>query len=447
MAKIINSLKKLSFLGDFSAFLFPLVLIIIAGLLFVPTTLMQRKLRAQIEEQSIKKGQKAIENLLRDPVSNKQWEFEKAYQDLYQLDANGIALLAEQTSLRALLSYDIFPEPNETSQQIYSIFGRNFRSLIDKMFEELKSRDCPTQAELDKYLKQPAGSGVAESEETTRTNTEQMVRDDLCMAVAKATILYSNKNNFSGYKFWENYNYKGHNEAIGDCWYWQLGSWIIEDVLQTAKELNSGSASVLASPLKRIIAVSFTPESTSTSGATTTYGTPDMSSMYSAGILTGTGRPKYVLSFTDCLAEPFNGRKCNDQADIVHFRLSVVVSAYAVPEFLEELCNSKEHTFGGFHNEFKDEPRTLKHNQITILKCSFDAVDSESEEHKLYRYGNDSVVKMDLVCEYAFNKRGYASIVPKIVKDTLDKALQPKTATRTPPPGYPGAGAKTPKVR
>ncbi len=443
MAKILDTLKKLSFLGDFSAFLLPLVLIILACLLFVPTTLMQRKLRAQIEEQSIKKGQKSIESLLRDPVSSKQWEVEKSYQDLYQLDANGIALLAEQTSRRPLLSYDIFPEPNETSQQIYSFFGRNYRAMIDKMFEDLTARDCPTQAEIDKHLKQPSDTTATGGAETSsRSNTEKIIRDDLCMAVARSTILYSNKSNFSGYKFWENYSYKGRNDAISDCWYWQLGSWITEDILQTARALNGGSASVLSAPLKRIMAVSFTPEETSSSGGTSiTYMAPDIYS--GAGTSGSSGRPRYVLSFGDSIVEPFNGRKSNEQVDIVHFRLSVVLSARAIPGFLEELCSSKEHIFTGYKNEFNDKPATLIHNQITILNYSFQAIDADSEEHRLYRYGNDSVVKMDLVCEYAFNKKGYEAIMPKVVKDTINKAVQ----TTVPAAGYGNLGTLGPAAR
>ena len=428
MAKIKDSLKKLSFLGDFSAFLLPLVLVVIAGLLFVPTTLIQRKLRSQIDSLSINKGAKSIETLLRSAVSSKQWEVERDYQNLYQLDANGISLLAEQTSQRQLLSYAIFPGPNETSPQIYSRFGQEFRLVIDKMFDQLKARDCPTQVELEKQLKHPVNSTATASEETTQPNTDKIIIDDLCMKVAKDTNLYADRINLSGYKFWENYNYRGKNEAVTDCWYWQLASWIIEDVLQTAKAVNTGSDSVLASPLKRLMYVSFTPEQ-ATSSKYSTMPMPEIGGLAIGGF--ASGRPRYVLDFKDSLVEPFTARICNDQIDIVHFRISVIVSTYAIPRFFEELCSAKEHKFTGFKDEFKDSPQTFKHNQITILSCNYAAVDSDSDGHKLYRYGDDSVVKMDLICEYAFVRKGYDQIKPKVVRETIDKALK-KTAFSSP---------------
>ena len=38
------------------------------------------------------------------------------------------------------------------------------------------------------------------------------------------------------------------------------------------------------------------------------------------------------------------------------------------------------------------------------------------ETHRLYRYGDDAVVRLDLICEYIFNKNGYEKIKPESVK-------------------------------
>jgi hypothetical protein len=39
--------------------------------------------------------------------------------------------------------------------------------------------------------------------------------------------------------------------------------------------------------------------------------------------------------------------------------------------------------------------------------------------HRYYRYGDDNVVELDLVCEYIFNTKGYEPIKPESVKTTL----------------------------
>jgi hypothetical protein len=39
--------------------------------------------------------------------------------------------------------------------------------------------------------------------------------------------------------------------------------------------------------------------------------------------------------------------------------------------------------------------------------------------HRYYRYGDDPVVSLDLVCEYVFDIEGYYKIMPQPVLDTL----------------------------
>lgn len=80
-----------------------------------------------------------------------------------------------------------------------------------------------------------------------------------------------------------------------------------------------------------------------------------------------------------------------------------------------QLCTAREHKFMGFSG--KDAPAVFKHNQITILDSKMSPIIRESEEHQLYRYGNDAVVKLVLVCEYVFNKSGYDAIKPESIKE------------------------------
>ena len=134
-------------------------------------------------------------------------------------------------------------------------------------------------------------------------------------------------------------------------------------------------------------------------------------------------RPPYVLSDEEGeLTQPHTGRFCDDDIDIVHFDVVVVVSTKAVLSFMEELCSAKEHKFRGFSGV--EQERDFVHNQITVLKSDIRPINRKANDHNLYRYGEDAVVELDLICEYIFDKSGYDEIKPKSVKETLGEEQQ-----------------------
>ncbi len=418
MSEIKDSLKKLSFLGDYYSLVVPVVLAVVAGLLFIPTILMQRNLKAEIGSESIRDNGRRVEAFLgQESLSARQWEQEKEFQDAFAEDARRISLLEESSSQRQLLRNNLFPAPpNEVSQYIYRDFGNNFRSGVEEMITRLDGRDCPTKVELDKHLKKPAvynpyGSAVRRSEENLG-ESDKIIVDYLCTDIARSISVYINPSEIAGYDFWQGYEYPGKKAAVEDCWYWQTGYWIIEDVVATVEKVNHLSDSVFSSPVKRIVSVSFTaaekkPGARGTGGR----GTADS--------------PHYVVSLKDGLVVPLTARKCDDGVDVVHFRVVVVIDTRGLPEFFRELCSAKEHKFRGFSGD--EEERVLQHNQITILKSSYEAIDPVDEEHKLYRYGEDAVVKLELFCEYIFNRKGYEEVMPLSVKEMLGEAIQSRT--------------------
>ena len=130
--------------------------------------------------------------------------------------------------------------------------------------------------------------------------------------------------------------------------------------------------------------------------------------------------PQYVTSDAPASVlgtKTWTTRKCNDDIDVVHFSMAVVVEHQKVLTFMKELCSSKEHRFSGFSKE--QQEKTLQHNQITILESSIEAVINSDPEHKRYRYGDNPVVKLNLVCEYIFRRAGYDKIKPKLIKEEL----------------------------
>jgi len=402
VAKFKDIIRKLSIFRNYSPLLVPVVIVVVAGLVLIPAQLMSGKLRKQMANESVSVAGR-VQSLGKAAPARDQWKIEQAYQQAYEEDANQMALLATQSSQRELLSYKIFPEPKDTSTLIFGEFGQRFRSRIEQLLGRINARDCPTEVELGKNLAGPALSGRTAGRRRPSKSlgeVEATIRDALCRAKAESASVYANPTGLSGYDFWAEYEYAGMEQAVKDCWYWQLGYWIIEDVIDTIAACNSGSARVFTSPVKRLMSVSFTTSSSRSSRRTVG------------------NRPSYVLSVGDGLAASFTERFCNDDIDIVHFNAVVVVSAKAVLPFMQKLCSAKEHTFQGFFGEL-ERPQTFKHNQITILESNIASVDRESEEHMLYRYGDDAVVELSLVCEYIFNKNGYDEVKPESVKEEL----------------------------
>jgi hypothetical protein len=130
-------------------------------------------------------------------------------------------------------------------------------------------------------------------------------------------------------------------------------------------------------------------------------------------------RPKYVTKPEEQLTESFTGRVSKDDIDVVHFSAVLVISAKAIIPFMRELCSAKEHNFMGYTGQ---EPvKTFKHNQITVLESRVRPVDMMLRSSKDYRYGSDSVVQVEIVCEYIFNKNGYEAIKPEQVKNPAAK--------------------------
>lgn len=442
-------LGKLSVIKNNMALLVPVIIVFVALLLFVPTQLMGIRLRNRIDKDSIRGEASVIKRLKNDPISRDQYQIEMARQEARVKDANEIERLSLQTTQRELLSYDVFPGPDPNSnfsQIIFQVFGERFRSGIDKMIRNLKGLDCPTDEEIRRALEnssvsRPRMGGRGPMMDTldmptrpgipTRPgmvggglypglmsggNINRLILDEICEARAKSILIYVDPTTIAGYDYWANFTYEGRDEAVKDCWYYQLGYWVIGDIFDTIEAMNSGHENVLTAPVKRLLSLSFTmglkrPRS-------------------GGGVFRGArgrrmgqtnkenaDRPIYVIDSKDGLTESCTGRLCNDDINVIHFNVSFVVSATEVLPLIEELCSAKEHQFKGYKGQ--EPAQTFKHNQITVLESKMGFLDPRDITHRYYRYGPGNAVELDLVCEYIFKKKGYESLLPEPVKKTL----------------------------
>jgi len=447
-------LQKLSVFKNNLSLLVSVIIALVSILLFLPTQLMSSKLKKEVEQESINDGLKKIKRLETRAVSSRQYEMEAERQKAHAADANEVARLAMQTTQRELLSYDIFPapDPNGFSGLIFQKFGENYRSGIDELILSLDARDCPTDAEIERGLENSSstgrmrGRGLSSVMPMSREysgmdlygsggsmmlgNINRMIIDEMCKARAKTISVYINPIDVAGYEYWKDYKYDIKQEdAIEDCFYHQLAYWIVEDIFQTMAKMNSGYDNVLTAPAKRFMGISFT------------MGLKARGGRGSSGVfrpIRGRGRtsktqnrteeadrPRYVRDKSDGLTESCTGRFCSgddedtsDDIDVTHFNFSVIVSTKSVLAFMKELCSVKEHQFRGYPDP--NQPvQTFKHNQITILESKMGSINPSDMTHRYYRYGDDPVVSLDLICEYVFDVGGYENIVPQPVLDTL----------------------------
>ncbi len=421
--------EKLSVFRHNLSLLVPIIIAIVAVVLFIPTRLISSKLREQIAKETIGKA-KRLKGM--DVVSSDRWKQEQQYQQAYENDANQIKQLMLQSTKRDLLSYKIFPKPKGTSILVFEEFGQRYQEGIAEMIASLNAVDSPTEAEIQRSLQQTTtrSSRVGDRGRfpTTsltpsrtplyglyggrgRSEAEQKVEDEICREKAKLGSVYANVTDLAGYEFWGEYKYDvGIDQSTEDCWYWQLGYWVIEDIIDTIEKLNSGSDSVFTSPVKRLMGVKFTLGQTNVR----TFRSGRRGSLKKKD--TG-DKATYVVSPEDGLTIPCTERVCDDDIDVIHFDVTVLVSSKAVLSFMQELCSAKEHKFRGYLEQKAEE--TFKHNQITILESNITPVDHKDIFHDLYRYGEDAVVELDLICEYIFIKAGYEEIKPEAVKETI----------------------------
>jgi hypothetical protein len=398
LLKVFQLFKGLKGLRVLSVLIWPGVILLACCGILVAAWLMGNGLKQKAGKESVPVGNE-IRAMLKSSPAAGQVEVEKRYVEAFQQDVNLIKQLAVETTQRELLSYDIFPKPKDTSTLLFTRFGTRYCQAIDGLLSKVNARDCPSTEELAEAQKSGSGTGFARI-----TGGATRIVEEICQSRAKSASVYAVVQGISGYDFWQAYQYANMDDSIKDCWYWQIGYWIIEDIFSTVEAMNAGSTSVLNSPVKRIIGIGFT--------------TPD-ALIAGAAFKVSQERPKYVTKPEEQLTESFTTRVSNEEIDVVHFSVVVAVSSKAIIPFMQELCRAKEHKFTGFTGQ--EPAKTFKHNQITVLESRVKPTDTTTQKNRYYRYGSDSVVEVEIVCEYIFNKSGYDAIKPEQVKSPVVK--------------------------
>lgn len=437
-------LGKLNFLKNNLALLVPIIIAVVAALLFIPTRMLSGKLQAQIEQQSVQPGQR-ITRLIKDASKAGEAAAMERYVNEFAKDANLAELLVKQTTLRELLTYKLFPDTNERSTLLFDEVRQKYIAGVEAMLQSMAAGNAPSNAEIEAALKNaprppgyggaygggygrggpmmpgmPGGPGhVQQRSWAIVTETDRKIFDKVCEDKARAVKVYVDPMFLDGYQYWNEWKFEDRDKAYRACWYWQLGYWILEDVAATVREINKNAQSVLDAPVKRVVNVSFNQKRMR-------GGYPGMG----MGMRRGMRRtdkdkqgPVYATSAKDAMASPpCTGRFTSEENDIVHFNVRVILTEDQVMPFIQQLCSAKEHKFRGWFGDLPEQK--YKHNQIAVLESTLSPVNTEDWEHYLYRYGTDGPFDLDLICEYLLNGKAYDEVKPQQVKDDIVNANQ-----------------------
>jgi len=421
-------IKKLSFLKNNLALLVPIGIVVFAALLFIPTQLLSARLKATIQQQSVKPAGD-IDRLIREVGASGQAQAMEGYLSAYKQDPCDMAELMKQTTMRELLTYKIFPDTNETSPLLFDPVRREYMAGVEAMIHRLGAGGPPSDGDIDAALEKSRGRsmyGRGGGGATTAggvpgygggtgrnfrllTETDRKIVSKLCEDRARGVRIYASPAEIDGYSFWSDWKFEDKKKAIRQSWYWQMAYWILGDVVDTIEKMNESGTCVLDSPVKRITVVSFTQSK---------QGTRMIGGRRRMRKTTTDQFPSYAINLkTAMAAPPCTGRYCNEETDSMHFEVYVLISADKVMPFIQELCSAKTHKFRGWHDDKPEQ--TFKHNQITVLESNIIPIDLEDPEHGSYRYGNEAVVGLDLTCEYLFIKAGYEEVKPELVKNDI----------------------------
>jgi hypothetical protein len=409
----------MNFIKKYSTLLVPVVITLVALVVFVFVFLSRRALANDITDKSLS-PHKQITSMLKNVPSASQAQEEALYQAQHAKDAENIARLARESTQRDLISYKIFPKPKGTSSQLFTEFGNDCRSSIEELVSGMRALDAPTDIEIENET----GGDRRDGSVYRRTDDRQSALvDAICRRRAQEILVYANPSLFKWYDFWEDYEYAGAEQALQDCWYSQVAYWIYSDVVKTVTRLNEGSSSVLNSPVKRLLGVSFQEA--------VGYDVSNRRSSLSSGFIVA-DNPAYVMfgGAGPLKITPWTERVSNEDIDVVHFSVAVVLDSRAVMSFMKELCSAKTHQHRTGYLEDGEES-TFIHNQITILQSDIESFDRKDEMHEYYFYGDCASIRLNLICEYIFNCKGYDEIKPEVIKELLGQAMEEEDSSKS----------------
>jgi len=359
-------------------------------------------------------------------------------------DAKVIMTLARETTLRPLISNEVFPKPSGSSPDIkYQKFARSYCRVVDGYLSRMAAGQRPSLAEETKVEQEYLNRTVTNQrsrmgQSGTGSQVEKLIKD-LRRQQSQEIAVYAGPQVFCGYDYWEDHDAAGDRETLLlDTWFIQLAHWIQEDVVLTIQQINGDSKSVATSPIKRLIEISFGgPDAGSGSGSSSqrkrsSSKRVSQDQVVSRRVSNSEDQlPEYVIKdqsgrdeASGALGEmttSWTQRVSNDLVDVLHFEMAVIIDSREVTDFIIVLQSEKTSTVDPSDGSVRDQN---KRNQITVLQIQHEPVDVDGEQEAGYYYGQASLTTLRLICEYIFFREGYAKLMPKPVKELFEQEEQ-----------------------
>ena len=394
-----------------------------------------------------------------------------------QADEKTVIDFCIKTSNRSVLYTKVFPEAKADESKIhYMRYAEEYSKAIDNLIgaSGLNSGDKPSQLEERNYLDDArrsrsttgggAGGGMGMGGfggmgmGGAAGSDDQKLLAEFRENKASEISIYANETSFVLYDFWKNHDGKSGTPSMlqTDSWLSQLAFWVQEDVVLSINKINDKNKTVKENPVKRLIEISFAGQVAQTGSADTKLAGGGMG-MTGGGMGMGMGMaggrgntgtmvsrtgginnlPGFVTAGTESssrgaaaststttsynysLANPWTNHVCDDLIDVVHLKLSVVMTTDNVNSFINALQSSRANIDGS----------NLR-NQITVLEYDIIPVNIQAEEMAGYYYGSGAIAKVDFICEYVFFKDGYKTVVPAPIEQLINPSEESSGNTR-----------------
>lgn len=309
-----------------------------------------------------------------------------------------------ETTRRAVLFRAVFPQLNHIGDNEirFREFAKRYCTFVESLLDRLGAGTCPSIQEeaqtIKTFLEHLQDSDALEIDQEEQVDR---ICNELYRKRAGECVVYADTGVFCAYGHWKG-KPRLATPMYQDAWYTQLASWIQEDVVDAIVEINGPSQSVLTSPVKRILEISFSgevPEGVPTENTTVATTSRSSSSRKDRGQCASrldensvNRLPAYITSseqkssgysmasrtstmsggssYQGGLAAPFTKNACNDLIDVVHFEVGLVIDSTRITDFIRVLESQKQSQVILLHNGPKTKTEILDLARIQTIRSA-----------------------------------------------------------------------------
>ena len=330
---------------------------------------------------------------------------------------------------RNVLMTEMFPKPVENwDETIRFQFYERLMEAYASLLAEVNAGSSPTPEEVrvqldqrrDLFLSEVGAADLKDLDEDQRKELhEELTQARLAMygEKAKSIAMYADLASLSP-PAWD--KLKPTDMAIGEWFVWQWDLWIKQDIMQALHEANRGEsqgASVLDSPVKRVLHVSIRDDDALASLSSQSVPGGNIGGFGSgagggrAGVTGNNGEGGGSAEAAPSAAPPdpktqapldyavsFTGRKTNPLYDVKIVDLELIVDSTAVPSIVDALA---------------------RQNFMTILDLKMQQADPFDAVRGGYVFGQVPLSYLKLVVETVWLREWTSQMMPDDIKKAL----------------------------